>query len=89
MSTTDKLKHVETIPVYVRESERILYELGNRVCIKSINDGTLGIDARHQQFPHESRYVYRPRAGQKDTNRWNKDARENVLACLTQMSLSL
>jgi hypothetical protein len=39
----------------------------------------LAIDARRQRYPHEHRYVYQPLAWQEDANRWNEDARENIL----------
>ena len=39
----------------------------------------LGIDARQQRFPHEPRYVYHPLVGQEDANRWNEEARKNIL----------
>ena len=39
----------------------------------------VAIDARQQRFPHESRYVYQPFIGQEDANRWNEDARENIV----------
>ncbi len=39
----------------------------------------LGIDARQQRFPDESRYVYQPLIGEEDANRWNEEARESVL----------
>ncbi len=46
------------------------------------------IDARHQRFPDESRYVYLPLAGQEDSNRWSEDTRETLQRC-TESSLSL
>jgi hypothetical protein len=49
----------------------------------------VGIDARHQRFSHEPRYVYRPLAGQEDTNRWNEDARENIVKDYNRRNLSL
>lgn len=39
----------------------------------------VAIDARHQRFPHESRYVYQPFIGHENANRWNEDARENIV----------
>jgi hypothetical protein len=39
----------------------------------------IAIDARHQRFPHEPRYVYQPLLGEEDANRWNEEAREAVV----------
>ena len=39
----------------------------------------VAIDARHQRYPGESRYVYQPFIGEEDANRWNEAARENIL----------
>ncbi|MCY4094906.1 MAG: phytanoyl-CoA dioxygenase family protein [Gammaproteobacteria bacterium] len=39
----------------------------------------IGIDARHQRFPDERRYVYQPLVGEEDLNRWNEDTRETVV----------
>ena len=39
----------------------------------------IAIDARHQRFPHERRYVYQPLLGEEDMNRWNEDVRETVV----------
>ena len=39
----------------------------------------LGIDARQQRFPDETRYVYQPLVGEEDANRWNEETRERIL----------
>lgn len=39
----------------------------------------LAIDARHQRFPHEQRYVYQPMVDQENANRWNEETRQNIL----------
>lgn len=39
----------------------------------------IAIDARHQRFPQEPRYVYRPLLGEEDLNRWNEDVRRTVV----------
>ncbi|MFY0612004.1 MAG: phytanoyl-CoA dioxygenase family protein [Hyphomicrobiaceae bacterium] len=39
----------------------------------------LGIDARAQKFPKETRYVYQPLADQEESNRWSEKARETIL----------
>ena len=39
----------------------------------------IGIDARHQRFPDERRYVYQPLIGEEDLNRWNEETRETVV----------
>ena len=49
----------------------------------------LGIDARQQRFPDESRYVYQPLIGEEDVNRWNEDTRESVLKNYNQRDLGL
>jgi ectoine hydroxylase-related dioxygenase (phytanoyl-CoA dioxygenase family) len=37
-----------------------------------------GIDARAQRFPHESRFVYQPFAGEEDDFRWTPDAQARL-----------
>jgi len=49
----------------------------------------LAIDARQQRFPNESRYVYKPLAGQEDANRWNDDTRVSLLRNYNLKDLSL
>ena len=39
----------------------------------------LGIDARHQRFPGEHRYVYQPLIAELDNLRWNEDSKETLL----------
>jgi hypothetical protein len=39
----------------------------------------VAIDARHQRFADESRYVYAPLAGREDENRWNEATRKAVI----------
>jgi ectoine hydroxylase-related dioxygenase (phytanoyl-CoA dioxygenase family) len=39
----------------------------------------VAIDARHQRFPQERRYVYQPLLGEEDLNRWNEDVRRTVV----------
>ena len=39
----------------------------------------LAIDARHQRFPLEDRYIYQPLAGEEDDNRWSEATRESLL----------
>jgi ectoine hydroxylase-related dioxygenase (phytanoyl-CoA dioxygenase family) len=39
----------------------------------------VAIDARHQRFSHERRYVYQPLLGEEGTNRWNEEVRETVV----------
>lgn len=39
----------------------------------------LAIDARHQRFPHEQRYVYQPLEGEEEANRWSDDTRASIL----------
>ncbi len=39
----------------------------------------LAIDARHQRFPHEQRYVYQPLAGEEEANRWSDATRASIL----------
>ncbi len=49
----------------------------------------LAIDARHQRFPHEPRYVYQPLVGQEDANRWDEGTWENLVKNYTRRNLSL
>ncbi|MDE2954950.1 MAG: hypothetical protein OXR71_10530 [Gemmatimonadota bacterium] len=49
----------------------------------------MGIDARQQRFPDESRYVYQPLVGEEDANRWNEETRESVLKNYNQRDLGL
>ncbi len=49
----------------------------------------LAIDARQQRFPNETRYVYKPLAGQEDANRWNDDTRVSLLRNYNLKDLSL
>jgi phytanoyl-CoA dioxygenase PhyH len=39
----------------------------------------VAIDARHQRFPRERRYVYQPLRGEEDANRWTEAVRESVV----------
>jgi ectoine hydroxylase-related dioxygenase (phytanoyl-CoA dioxygenase family) len=39
----------------------------------------IAIDARHQRFPRERRYVYQPLHGEEEANRWTDDVRESVV----------
>ncbi len=39
----------------------------------------IGIDARHQNFPHERRYTYQPLIGEEGLNRWNEENRTAVV----------
>ncbi len=39
----------------------------------------LAIDARHQRFPHESRYTYQPLVGKELANRWSEETRQTIL----------
>ena len=39
----------------------------------------LAIDARHQHYPRERRYVYQPLAGELEENRWCEATRESIL----------
>ena len=39
----------------------------------------IAIDARHQRFPHERRYAYRPLLGEEGRNRWTAEVRETVV----------
>jgi ectoine hydroxylase-related dioxygenase (phytanoyl-CoA dioxygenase family) len=39
----------------------------------------VAIDARHQHFPLERRYVYRPFRGDEDAHRWSEAVRETVV----------
>ncbi|MEM7188761.1 MAG: phytanoyl-CoA dioxygenase family protein [Pseudomonadota bacterium] len=39
----------------------------------------IGIDARHQRFPEEERFVYQPLADRQDENRWSEDTRATVV----------
>ena len=47
----------------------------------------LAIDARHQRFPQEKSYVYRPLAGREDENRWNEKSRATVLKNYNQLDM--
>ena len=47
----------------------------------------IAIDARHQHFPHEKSYVYRPLAGREDENRWNEATRAGVLKNYNQLDM--
>ena len=73
-----RTKHGGTEVVYdaerVRERSRII---------------ALAIDARQQRFPNETRYVYKPLAGQEDANRWNDDTRVSLLRNYNLKDLSL
>ena len=51
-------------PIAVYDEER-LHERSKAI--------VYGIDARAQRFPHETRYVYRPFAGQEDQYRWSPE----------------
>ncbi|MFV0295308.1 MAG: phytanoyl-CoA dioxygenase family protein [Hyphomicrobiaceae bacterium] len=47
----------------------------------------LGIDARHQKYPQEKRFVYKPLAGHEDENRWNEQARSALLMNYNQRDM--
>jgi Phytanoyl-CoA dioxygenase (PhyH) len=47
----------------------------------------IAIDARHQRFPQEKPYVYRPLAGREGENRWNESTRANVLKNYNQIDM--
>jgi len=49
----------------------------------------IAIDARHQRFPHEKPYVYRPLAGHEVENRWNETTRISVLRNYNQLDMFL
>lgn len=49
----------------------------------------LAIDARHQRYPNETRYVYRPLAGEEEANRWNEETRTNILRNYNVNDLSI
>ncbi len=49
----------------------------------------LAIDARQQRFPNEPRYVYKPLAGQEDSNRWSEETRESILNNRSLINLSI
>ena len=49
----------------------------------------LAIDARHQHFPDEPGYVYKPLAGQEDSNRWSEETRESILNNRSLINLSI
>ena len=60
-----------------RGDEEVIYD-GARIYERS-RLIALGIDARQQRFPDESRYVYQPLIEEEDANRWNEDTRESIL----------
>lgn len=47
----------------------------------------LAIDARHQRFPQETSYVYRPLAGREDESRWTEANREALLKNYNQRDM--
>ena len=47
----------------------------------------IAIDARHQRFPQETAYVYRPLAGHEGENRWNEATRAGVLKNYNQLDI--
>ena len=49
----------------------------------------LAIDARAQRYPDEPRYVYKPLAGQEDSNRWSEATRESILNNRSLVNLSI
>ena len=49
----------------------------------------LAIDARQERFPNEPRYVYKPLAGQEDSNRWSEETRESILNNRSLINLSI
>ena len=49
----------------------------------------LAIDVRAQQYPDEPRYVYKPLAGQEDSNRWSEETRESILNNRSLINLSI
>ncbi len=49
----------------------------------------LAIDARHQRFPHEQRYVYQPFAGEENANRWSEATRAAILKNYNLRDLSI
>ena len=70
-----------------RGDEEVIYD-GARIYERS-RLIALGIDARQQRFPDESRYVYQPLIGQEDANRWDEDTRESILKNYNQRDLGL
>ncbi len=49
----------------------------------------LAIDARSQRYPDEPRYVYKPLAGQEDSNRLSETTRESILNNRSLVNLSI
>ena len=49
----------------------------------------LAIDARHQRFPDEQRYHYKPLSDEIDTLRWNNNSRKNLLKNYNLKDLSI
>lgn len=49
----------------------------------------LAIDARHQRFPHEDRYVYQPLVGEEEANRWSEGTRASILKNYNLKDLAL
>ena len=47
----------------------------------------IAIDARHQRFPQEKSFVYRPLVGREDDNRWNETTRATVLKNYNQLDM--
>ena len=47
----------------------------------------LAIDARHQRFPQETSYVYRPLGGREDESRWTEANREALLKNYNQRDM--
>jgi len=49
----------------------------------------LAIDARHQRFPHEPRYLYQPLADELDAIHWNSFTREHLLKNYNRKDMSV
>ena len=49
----------------------------------------LAIDARHQRFPHEPRYLYQPLTDELDAIHWNSFTREHLLKNYNRKDMSV
>ena len=49
----------------------------------------LAINARHQRFPHEPRYLYQPLADELDAIHWNSFTREHLLKNYNRKDMSV
>lgn len=49
----------------------------------------IAIDARHQRYPDETRFLYEPFAGLEDDNRWSDAIREKVVKNYNLLDLSI